>query len=552
MTRPSPTPLWRTHGQVVGRAEVSDGLRRVLAAYALFGFVEYFVWLAIILWAFDVGDASLAGLAAVVQLLPAAVLAPALASMGDRIPRGTALVMAHASVGMTCALTMLSLATSAPIPVVLVASCAVTTALAVVRPIHFAALASLAATPDELVSANSLSSVADGACLFIGPVTAGLVVSALGYWQAFCIATALGFLAAGLCVGLRSGGPAPEEEQGIDGFRAAFGGVVTLWGDWGSLSLLLVLAVDFVIAGALDVLGVAYAGRVLGVRATGAGLVIGALGIGALLGALTGAPLSRRRKLTPVIVSGAVVEGVGFAAVAVFHSVTLAMLVLVLAGAGGAVMLVAGRTLLQRATDDRVLARVFAIQESITLIGTALGAILAPPLIAEFSTADAFVPLGLGCAGLALTGGVLIKRVDAVSVYRPQELSLLRGISFLSHLPEFDLERLANNARWEVVLADTVVVRQGDAGRLFYVIADGTFTVTVDGVLRPLPLEPGGGFGEIALLHDVPRAATVTALTAGRLLVLESGDFLAAVTGSAEGYAAATAVAAAHLTRDRS
>jgi MFS family permease len=526
------------------------GLRRVLVAYALYDFVQFFVWLAIIFWSFHVGGAYLAGVAALVQMVPAAVLAPALASVGDRIPRGMALVVAYTFVGATCAITAMVLYTSAPIAVVLTAATAVTTGLAIVRPIHFAALPQLAATPDELVSANSLSSVADGIFRFLGPVAAGIVSATLGYWQVFVIAAALCLLAAGCCIGLRSGSAVLDTAHEPGGLRAALGGIATLWGDWGSLALLMVLTVDFVVTGALDVLGVAFAGDVLGVGATGAALVIGSLGIGGLVGAVMGASLSRGRRLAPVIVTGAVIEGLGFAAVALFRSPPPAMLVLAMAGTGGAIMLVSGRTLLQRATDDRVLARVFAVQESTTMIGTAAGAMLAPLLITRFSVAGAFVPLGIGCALLALLGVVLIKRVDAAAVYRPQEISLLRGVSFLSHLPEYDLERLAKNARWEVVVPGTVVVHQGDPGRLFYVIADGEFSVSVDGELRPVVLGPGVGFGEIALLRVVPRTATITSMTSARLLALDASDFLAAVTGSADGHAIAASVAATHLARD--
>jgi len=527
------------------------GLRRVLVAYCLFDFVEFFVWLVVILWAFDVGGAGLAGLAALVQLVPAAFLAPAIASVGDRMPRGTALVLAYGLIAVSCLLTMVALRLDAPGGVVIAASAAATTAIAVVRPIHFAALPQLAATPDELVSGNSLSSVADGSFRFLGPVAAGVVVTTLGYWQGFWIATLLCLAAAGLCTRLELLSPVIDDEDEVGGLRVALEGIRTLWGDWGSLALLLVMTVDFVVTGALDVLGVAYAQDVLGLAATGAGLLIGSLGVGGLVGAVMGASLSRGRRLAPVVVVGGTVEGCAFAAVALVGLLTPAMVLLATAGTAGAVMIVSGRTLLQRATDDRVLARVFAIQESTTLLGTALGAILAPLVIDWFGPRVAFVPIGLGCALVALTGVVFIRRLDARADYRPEETRLLRGVPFLSVLPEFDIERLAQNSRWDVVLPGAVVISQGEAGRAFYVVAEGEFAVTVDGVRRPFTLGAGTGFGEIALLHAVPRTATITALTAGRLLVIDVSDFLASVTGSADGRAMAAEVTARHLERDR-
>ncbi len=527
------------------------GLRRVLVAYGLFDFVEFFVWLAIILWAFDIGDARLAGLTALIQLLPAALVAPALASVGDRIPRGTALVVAHGFVAVTCLITMLALLVPAPVAAVIAASTVTTTAIATVRPIHFAAIPQLSASADELVSANSLSSVADGTFRFLGPVAAGFVAATLGYWPVFAIASALALTASCLCLRLHLDGAIDEGEEEVGGLRVAVQGLVSLWRDWGSLALLLVLTVDFVLTGALDVLGVSYAASVLGFEQAGAGLLIGSLGIGGLIGAVMGASTSRGRRLAPVIVVGGVVEGLCFAAVALLSSLTPAMVMLGLAGTGGAVMLVSGRTLLQRATDDRVLARVFAIQESTTLLGTALGAVVAPVLIDWFSPRGAFVPLGLGCVLLALTGVVFVRRLDARAVYRPEETALLRDVPFLAQLPEFDIARLAKNAHWDVVLPGAVVVRQGDPGREFYVVAAGEFSVTVADVRRPVILTRGTGFGEIALLRAVPRTATVTALSAGRLLVVEADDFLAAVTGNADGRTIAAEVASGHLARDR-
>jgi len=527
------------------------GLRRVLAAYACYDFVEFFVWLSVILWAFDVGDAYLAGFAALIQLVPAALLAPAIASVGDRIPRGTALVLAYLLVAISCAITMLALALGAAIPVVIAAATVTTTAIAVVRPIHFAALPQLAATPDELVSGNSLSSMADGTFRFFGPVAAGLVVAVAGYWQVFAIGTALALLAALLCLRLDLAAPVDSGDDEVGGLRAAAEGLVTLWGDWGSLALLLVMTVDFVLGGALDVLGVSFAGDVLGIEQTGAGLLIGSLGIGGLVGAFAGASLARGRRLAPVIVTGGVVEGLAFAAMGLTGALTPAMVLLAVSGTAGATMLVSGRTLLQRSTDDRVLARVFAIQESTTLLGTALGSILAPVLISVTSSSGAFVPLGLGCALIALSGLVLIRRLDARAVYRPEETALLRGVPFLSVVPEYDLARLAKNARWTTVAPGAVVIRQGEQGRQYYIVAEGDLSVTVDGVRRPALLGPGAGFGEIALLHAVPRTATITAETAARLLVVEAADFLAAVTGSSDGHAIAAETTANHLARDR-
>jgi CRP-like cAMP-binding protein len=123
-------------------------------------------------------------------------------------------------------------------------------------------------------------------------------------------------------------------------------------------------------------------------------------------------------------------------------------------------------------------------------------------------------------------------------------------VPFLAALSPPALERLSQSARWVEAQAGEVVVRQGDVGEGFYVIAEGQMSVVVDGVLRAHRLGPGTGFGEIALLRDVPRTATVTAIVPCRLVRVERADFLASITGSTDGRLIAAQVAAAHIDSD--
>ena len=527
---------------VLAALSARTGMRRVLAAYAAYGFIEFFAWLVIVLWCFDRGGASLAGAAAVVQLIPAALLGPALAGIGDRLPRGTALALAHGLVVVCAVLTWAALAADASTVLVIAAATTLTTMIAVVRPIHFAALPQLASAPAQLVSANSLSAVLDGTSRFVGPVVAGVLVAGVGASAAMAVAAAVAALPPLLCLRLGLNAPAePEEEE--SGQRAALGGVIALWRDWASLALLFVLAIDFVVTGALDILGVAYAEDVLALAEDGAGLLIGSLGVGGLIGAFAGASLSQGRRLARVVIGGAVLEGAAFALVPVWGLLAPAAVTLALTGFGGAATVVAGRTLLQRATDDRILARVFAVQESTALLGTAIGALLVPLLIDRVGTELAWVPLGVGFALAAVACTGLVLRLEKRAQYLPEELSLLRRVDFLAELPPYDLERLARNSRWVDLEAGTVVLRQGDLGRDFFIIATGEVGVTIDGRRKPGELGAGEFFGEIALLRRIPRTATITAETDVRVLVLRDNDFLAAVTGGVDGRAVMSEIA---------
>lgn len=535
------------------RALTTPGpLRRVLAAYLLYGLLEMSIWLAIILWAYDQGGAELAGLVAVVQLLPAAVIAPPIAGLGDRFNRGTALMLSHLGVAATTTATTVLLLVGAPTVAVIIASAAATTSLSVVRPLHFAALPQLVRRPDDLVSGNALSSMVDGVALFLGPLLAGAGAHLAGPWLVFSVGSVVALGATALC--LRLGLTSPRQGPGADtdrpGWRTALGGVGSLARDRAVMVLLLVLTTKFVVEGAHDVLGVSLAVDALDVGSSGAGLVVGAMGLGGLLGGAVAAAVARRRTLVPVVLGSGLAQGAGMALVAVTLALAPVAILLVAAGMGGAVLMVAGRTLLQRNADERMLARVFAVQEATSLLGLALGAAVAPVLIRLTSPQGAFVPFGVGVVVVTATAYMLIRALDDRAVVLAAETELLRRVGFLSVLPAYELERLSRNTGWVDVEAGQDVVRQGQPGDLFYVVESGELQVSVNGDVRPSPLRPGDSFGEIALLRSVPRTATVTALVPCRLLTLGSADFLAAVTGSPSGHAITAETAARHLDRD--
>lgn len=66
---------------------------------------------------------------------------------------------------------------------------------------------------------------------------------------------------------------------------------------------------------------------------------------------------------------------------------------------------------------------------------------------------------------------------------------------------------------WAVVAQDDVIIRQGDVGDFFYVLDTGHCDIHVEGVGKVMDVGPGGSFGELALMYDAPRAATVVRFT---------------------------------------
>jgi MFS family permease len=501
---------------------------RTVLAYGVFSVVEFAIWIAIILYAYAEGGVALAGLVGVVQLLPAAVLSPLVASAGDRLPRGRALVMGYLVMAVVTASVALALGSGAPTWAVVALSTVATTLVSAIRPVHYAALPGLARSSGELVGANAYSSVGEGVAAFVGPVVAGVLAQVAGPTAVFVGATVLCLLAATATLGLGLPAAGAAEEHPL---RAAFAGLVQLRHDAPALSLLLVMAVGFVLAGALDVLGVAYALDVLDAGEAGAGVVLGAIGIGAVLGALVASAIVDRPRIVPVLLVAGVVEGAAVAVVAAVVSLPAAVALLATSGAASALVLVGGRTLLQRATDDRVMARVFAVQESTSLLGLALGALAVPLIVERVGVQQAFIPLGVASLGIVALGVILARRLDDRAVYPAEAIALLRRNGLLARAPQHALERMAREGIWRELAAEEVAVRQGDPGEEFFVVEQGRLAVDVDGVRRPHELGPDDGFGEIALLLDVPRTATITALEHSRCLVIDSAAFLAAVTG---------------------
>jgi Cyclic nucleotide-binding domain len=180
------------------------------------------------------------------------------------------------------------------------------------------------------------------------------------------------------------------------------------------------------------------------------------------------------------------------------------------------------------------------------LVGTiGLGAALAPALIAWMGIRWSLVVTGAFLPVLAALTWRRLVQIDAESS-APETLPLLTALPVFAPLPAPQLERLASQLEPVDVAAGNEVVRQGEPGDKFYVVERGRFRVTVDGAPAG-ELGPGDFFGEIALLRNVPRTATVTAVEDGRLQALDREPFLAAVAGHAPSARAADAVVGARL-----
>jgi hypothetical protein len=226
----------------------------------------------------------------------------------------------------------------------------------------------------------------------------------------------------------------------------------------------------------------------------------------------------------------------------------LAATVLLLATAGGAraTFDVTARTLLQRVARADLLARVFGLLEGVEMAGLAVGALLAPALVSLGGVGAAFAGVGLILPLVALSRGRRLLDVDRHATVPVVEIALLRSIPMFTLLPPPTLESLAHALEPLDVPAGVDVVTQGEEGDRLYAIADGEVEVVSDDRLVTT-LGRGEAFGEIALMYDVPRTATVRTRRDSHLYALDRETFLAAVTGHLHSRAAAQGLADARL-----
>ncbi len=521
-------------------------LRRVELAWSGSVVGQWGYEIALAVFAYRAGGATAVGLVALVRLLPAAAVAPFAALLGDRFPRKR--IMIAADLARVCAMGGAAAAVFAGAPAVVIYALAVLTALASTAfgPAQSALLPSLARSPEELTAANATSTTLASVGFFLGPALGGLLLTVTSVGTVFAATAAL-FLWSALVLSRISadsqGDPSAEVEsigrEALAGFRAILGErrlrlVVGLYG------------AQTLVAGIMRVLVVVTALRILDLGPAGVGFLNSADGVGALAGILVLLGMITTARLSGVFGLGILMWGVPLIVLGIWPSVLLALLCFGIIGVGNVLVDVAGLTLLQRTAPDKVRARVFGVFESVFLATIGIGAVVAPLLMSAFGPRGALVAAGGGLSVVVLLFWRRLATVDAPALVPERELALLRDIPIFAPLPPVTLEQLASNLSHVRVAAGDVVFREGDHGDRFYVVEKGEVTVEPEG-RPPLTLGRGGYFGEIALLRDVPRTATVTALSDVELWALERDIFIAAVTGHAPSAEAADAVISTHL-----
>jgi MFS family permease len=306
------------------------------------------------------------------------------------------------------------------------------------------------------------------------------------------------------------------------------------------------MGANFLLVGAMDVLLVVLSIRLLKLGSPGVGYLTAAFGMGALVGAIVATVLTGRRHLAPVLLTGTLAWAAGLALIGAMPSRAAALLLIVVAGTGKPLIDVVGRILLQRVVANRVLSRVFGVLEGLSMAAQALGMLLVPLLVSLLSAQGAFVVFGAVLPLLTLVLWRGLQRIDATHIAAEERLPLLRSLAIFAPLSASIQLRLAARLVPVTVAAGSVIVREGDRGDRFYIILTGQVSVSI-GENQVAALGQHDFFGEIALLHNIPRTASVTAQSETSLYALDRDDFLEALTGHTQSMDAARAVSRARL-----
>ena len=197
------------------------------------------------------------------------------------------------------------------------------------------------------------------------------------------------------------------------------------------------------------------------------------------------------------------------------------------------------------------MSRVFGLIQGLMMGATAIGALAVPLLVGLLGQRGAFAIAGLSLPIAFVVLGRAVLAGDRLDPDRAAELRLLRGVPMFGPLSAPVLERLAGSSVRLTSPSGSQIVRAGDPGDRFYVVQEGRLEVEVDG-WRVRDLQVGDGFGEIALIRDVPRTASVRAVTDVTLLGIDREPFLAALTGQARSRTMASELATRRLADDRS
>ncbi|MGP1674688.1 MAG: MFS transporter [Candidatus Limnocylindrales bacterium] len=527
-------------------------LRQLMVAWFTIIAGKWALLVATLVLAYALGGPVAVGVLGLARYLTPAIMAPFAGLPAARWPIEVVLRATNAIRTLAAVAAVVVVAIDAPFAVLALVVAIEAGVGAFSRPLHMALLPAVARTPDQLIAANVTSSAAEGLGTFVGPAAAGLLLVATGPLGALLAVVAV------YAVGLTAIAPlhvpaVGRAERAAVGARAAFGqlasGIAAAVRLPGPRLVIVCLGLQTLVRGLLTVLIVVASIELLGLGEPGVGTLNAAMGLGGLLGAIVAITLAGRARLGPAFTVALAGWGAPIALIGLVVHPAVAIAAMLLVGVSNALLDVSGFTIAQRTTPNAARVAVLGVIDSVANLGPALGGIMAPVLLGALGTQGALIFTGAILPVAALVAWPAMRRLDEGGPTAARRVELIRAQPLFVPLSLATVEHLAARLVPMAVEDGAWIMREGDPGESYVLVARGEVEVSQGGrVLRTLG--PGAGVGEIALLHDVPRTASVRALGPVEAFTLDHASFLEAVTGHAVSHAAAEATAAERLAGD--
>jgi len=532
----------RDTGKTAARSRYRDALRHRDLRFLIASFVidqigswSYIVVISVYIFERTHSTQWLAA-AGVCRWLPGLLLASYGGVIADRYERTTVLIVS--AVVSAVLMSGIAVVVAADGPVGLILALLALSAVALVPYLPAAG----ALTPEivgekDLAAANSIFSALENLVVVVGPGIGGLLLLIGQPVVAVAINAASFAIFAGIIVRLRvrSRGGATDGNA----LKQWAAGLKALGAQPVALAIILFCALDSAVYGASTVLYVPLSVR-LGTGPNGYSYLLAGAALGGVLGAGLANRLSGTSRLAPVMMGALCLQALPFLATVPVRWPALACALQVVSGAGMVIVDVLAITSLQRDMPRDVLSRVLGVFETLVLGGILLGSLAAGVLLAHADVTVVLIAVGVGVPVIAAAGLPTLLRADrrsaAVAERLRPRVELLSALDLLTGADRSTLERLAAAAEEVVLPAGRVVMREGDKADDLWVLVQGELSVSAAGggpVARELePVTAPGYVGELGLLHNIPRTATVRTRRESTLLRIDGGEFLAALQSS--------------------
>ena len=474
--------------------------------------------------------------AGVCRWLPGLLLASYGGVIADRYERTTVLIVSALVSAVLMSGIAVVVAANGPVGLILALLALSAVALVPYLP------AAGALTPEivgekDLAAANSIFSALENLVVVVGPGIGGLLLLTGQPVVAVAINAASFAISAGIIARLR----AHSRGGATDGnaLKQLAAGLKALGAQPVALAIILFCALDSAVYGASTVLYVPLSVR-LGTGPNGYSYLLAGAALGGVLGAGLANRLSGTARLAPVMMGALCLQALPFLATVPVRWPALACALQVVSGAGMVIVDVLAITSLQRDMPRNVLSRVLGVFETLVLGGILLGSLAAGVLLAHADVTVVLIAVGVGVPVIATVGLPTLLRADrgsaAVAERLRPRVELLSALDLLAGADRSTLERLAAAAEEVVLPPGRVVMREGDKPDDLWVLVQGELSVCATGgglVTRELaPVTAPGYVGELGLLHNIPRTATVRTRRESTLLRIDGREFLAALQSS--------------------